>query len=116
MVERSVTQFESYDCVKLENGHLTLWLTRSCGPRVIGLSVFGGKKMLALLPDAKYEYPEQEDYYFHGDHRLWYAPEQPDTTYIEDDQPVEIEEIDNGIKLVQPVDQPTGVQKSVESF
>jgi len=47
------------------------------------LSVFGGEKMLALLPDAKYEYPEQENYYFHGDHRIWYAPEQPDSTYIE---------------------------------
>ncbi len=112
MVERSDTQFEGYDCVKLENEHLALWITRSCGPRVIGLSVFGGENMLALLPDAKYEYPGQEDYYFRGGHRLWYAPEQPDTTYIADNHPVEIEEIDNGIKLVQPVDQPTGVQKS----
>lgn len=111
-MERSDTQFEGYDCVKLENGYLALWITRSCGPRVIGLSVFGGENMLALLPDAKYEYPGQEDYYFHGGHRLWYAPEKPETTYIADNQPVDVEEIENGVKIVQPVDQPTGVQKS----
>lgn len=113
-MERSDTQFEGYDCVKLENEHLALWITRSCGPRVIGLSVYGGENMLALLPDAKYEYPGQEDYYFRGGHRLWYAPEKPDTTYLADNQPVVVEEIKNGIKVVQPVDLPTGVQKSIK--
>lgn len=113
MVRRSETQFEGFDCLKLENEHITLWITKSVGPRVIGLSAFEEENMLAVLPDAIYEYPGQEDYNFRGGHRLWYAPEQPETTYIQDDQPVGVEEIENGVKLVQSVDRPTGVQKSL---
>lgn len=112
MLERSKTQFEGFDCVKLENEHVSLWITKSLGPRIIGLSAFGGKNMLAVLPNAKYEFPGQEDYYFRGGHRLWYSPEQPETTYIQDNSPVRVEEIDDGIKLIQPVDPPSYVQKS----
>lgn len=113
-MERSDTEFEGYDCIKLDNGHLALWVTRSLGPRVIGLSFLGGENILAVLPDAKYEYPGQNDYYFRGGHRLTYAPEKPETTYIADNQSLDIEEIENGIKLVQPIDLPTGVQKSIK--
>ena len=112
MVERSEAQFEGFDCVKLKNEHVALWITISIGPRVLGLSAFGEENMLAFLPDATIEYPNKDTFYLRGGHRLWYAPENPDTTYIQDNQPVEVKEIENGVELIQSVDQPTGVQKA----
>ncbi len=112
MVERSETEFEGFDCVKLNNEQVSLWITKSIGPRVIGLSGFGKENMLAVLPDAKIEYPGPEDFNLRGGHRLWYAPENPMTTYIPDNKSVDVKEIKNGVELIQPVDQPTGIQKS----
>ncbi|KAA3645373.1 MAG: hypothetical protein DWQ07_12965 [Chloroflexi bacterium] len=112
MVKHTQMQFEGFDCVKLENEQLALWVTTSIGPRVLGLSAFGRENMFVILPDAKYDHPGRETYYFRGGHRLWYAPEKPEITYIPDNQAVAFEEIENGVKLVQPVDEPSGVQKS----
>ena len=114
MVKRSKTKFQGFDSLKLENGSLELWMTTSTGPRVLGLSAYGGENMLAVLPDATIENPGQDTFYLRGGHRLWYAPEKPETTYIQDNQPVEVIEVESGVELVQPVDQPTGVQKSIK--
>lgn len=114
MIKRTQTQFEGFDCIKLENEQLALWVTTSVGPRVLGLSAFGGENMFAVLPDARYEHPGAETYYFRGGHRLWYAPEKPETSYIPDNRAVEVEEIAEGVKLVQSVDEPTRIQKSFE--
>lgn len=111
MVERSETQFEGFDCVKLANEKLALWITKSIGPRVIGLAAVGGENLFAVLPDTKIEYPDRETYYLRGGHRLWYAPEKPETTYIPDNQALEVLEVENGVELIQPIDQPTMIQK-----
>lgn len=113
MVTQSETQFEGFDCVRVENEKLSLWVTKSVGPRVIGLSPYGKENIFAVLPDAKSEFLDQEDYYFRGGHRLWCAPEHIRTTYLPDNQPVSIEYIENGIKMVQPVDKFTGIQKAI---
>jgi hypothetical protein len=51
LVTRSETRFASHDCVKLENTTLALWLTRSVGPRILGLALPGGENLFAVLPD-----------------------------------------------------------------
>ncbi|MCS7282664.1 MAG: DUF4380 domain-containing protein, partial [Anaerolineae bacterium] len=50
---------------------------------------------------------------FYGGHRLWYAPEDPWRTYIPDNDPVEVVELERGVRLVQPVEKQTGIQKSI---
>lgn len=113
MVNQSETQFEGFECIRVENDKLSLWVTRSVGPRVIGLSAFGRENIFAVLPNAKSEFLDQEDYYFRGGHRLWYAPEHPKTTYLPDNQPVTVEYIEKGITVVQPVERFTGIQKTI---
>jgi hypothetical protein len=113
MVRRTETRFAGYACVKLENEALALWLTRSVGPRILGLALQGGENLFAVLPDDSVECPGAGLFSFHGGHRLWVAPEDPRRTYLPDDDPLTIAEIENGLHVTQPVEASTGIQKSL---
>lgn len=113
MVVSIQESYHGIDSLKVESSVLALWVTRSTGPRVLGLSYQGGKNLFAVLPEAIFEHPNGEAYHFRGGHRLWIAPEDPKTTYLPDNAPVEITEHANGIEAVQPVEAPTGLQKSI---
>ncbi len=102
------------DCYQLSNGILSVWLSREFGPRIIGLSYLDGENLLAEIPGQKLSAGNGPEYTPHGGHRLWYAPERPETTYLPDDDPPQIEEIEGGFRVVQDVDTPTGIQKSWE--
>ena len=99
-------------CAQIENRFYTLWLSLDFGPRVLGLSYRGSDNLLANLPDARIPVEGKKGYALRGGHRLWYAPERPETTYIADDQPPRVRESSEGIEFIQEIDQPTGIQKS----
>jgi hypothetical protein len=113
MVKPSKTRFAGYDCVKLENDAVTLWVTESVGPRIIGLAWQGGDNLFAELPDDTLDWPAGGTFFFRGGHRLWYAPEDPQRTYIPDDAPVTITDVESGILVTQPIEERTGIQKSL---
>jgi len=113
MPTRSTVSFAGYDCVKLENEALALWITRSVGPRIIGLALQGRESLFAVLPNDKTECPNGSIFSFRGGHRLWCAPEDLDTTYIPDDDPVSIAEVPSGLVVTQPIQAQTGIQKSL---
>ena len=112
MVEMNETVFEEQSCIQVNNDQLSLWVTKDIGPRILGLSFLAGENMLVVLPDAKIPVEGAEDYSLRGGHRLWYAPEDPKTTYIADDQPVEVTFTGNSLRATQPVDRLTRIQKS----
>lgn len=111
MVEVKTKTYQGYDVVEVSNNAVSLLATISTGPRIIKLAAFGSKNLFAELPDIELDYPGEGSLKLVGGHRLWYAPEKPETTYIPDSNPVEWQEIQNGIELVQVVDAPTGIQK-----
>ncbi len=113
MVTRTETRFAGYDCIRLENEALSLWVTRSVGPRIIGLALSGGDNLFALLPGETTECPGKGTYSFRGGHRLWYAPEDLRRTYLPDDDPLTIQEVKDGLRVIQPPEGPTGIQKSL---
>jgi hypothetical protein len=113
MVTRTETRFAGYDCVRLENKALAVWLTRSVGPRIIGLALQGGANLFAELPEDRTECPGAGIFSFRGGHRLWYAPEDIHRTYLPDDDPLSIDEIEGGLRATQPVEARTGIQKSL---
>jgi len=113
MGTRTEVRFAGYDCVKLENGALAVWLTRSVGPRMIGLALPGGANLFAELPADTLECPGVGAFSLRGGHRLWYAPEDPRRTYLPDDEPLAIAEIEHGVLITQPVEASTGIQKSL---
>jgi len=66
------------------------------------------------LPDFVTELPQGGAFHFYGGHRLWVAPEKFETTYIPDDDPVEISVIKNGLSVKQGIQTQIGVEKSME--
>ena len=114
MVSIEKESYAGFDCVRVSNEVISLWITKSIGPRIIGLSLKGGENLFALLPDAQYTHQNGDVYYFRGGHRLWVAPEEVSTTYYPDNQPVSVTQIENGIEVIQPEEDSTGLQKSMK--
>jgi len=84
------------------------------GPRVVRLFLAGSNEnLLAELPDVRWDTPYGA-YHARGGHRLWHAPEAFPRSSIPDDTAPTIEEVTDGVRLVQPTEEPTGVQKVME--
>jgi len=105
--------FLGLDCIPLKNNSLELLVTQSVGPRIIRLSLLGAENLLAELPDVMLDCPGTGKMNLWGGHRLWHAPEVKRRTYLPDNQPVTITEIENGLEVVQPTEVQTGIQKSM---
>ncbi len=103
--------FEGHGCVRLHDGGVTVMVTTSVGPRVLGLTA-GERNLMAVLPDAGLERPQGGRFPFFGGHRLWAAPEIPEVTYEPDDRPCAVIEIDGGVRVEAPADG-AGLAKSL---
>ena len=106
-------QYMGLDCVELNNGHLSLVVTVSAGPRVLALRIPGGENLFAELPDVTTETPTSGTYHFYGGHRLWMAPEDLDRTYMPDNTPVQVSEDADGVLFTQAADPVFGLEKSL---
>ena len=106
--------FFGQECISLQNRTLELLVTQSVGPRIISFGFKDGNNLFAELPNFVTELPDGGVFHFYGGHRLWVAPEDLRTTYIPDDDPVEISPLENGLQVMQPVQPQTGLQKSME--
>lgn len=107
------TRYLNLDCVRLANTAVSLLITQSVGPRILQLSLPGGDNLFAELPDFTLDCPNKGLFHVWGGHRLWHAPEKASRTYLPDNEPVAISEIENGVQVVQPVEPETGLQKSL---
>ncbi|MGZ8604125.1 MAG: hypothetical protein ACXWX9_05150 [Actinomycetota bacterium] len=105
--------FEGHDCVRLESGSATVYVTTSVGPRVLGLVGPDGQNVLAILPDAALEMPGGGRFRLLGGHRLWAAPEVPEVTYQPDERPCQVHELEGGVRVDAPADG-AGLVKSIE--
>lgn len=107
------TRFLGLECVQLENAALSLLVTLSVGPRVLRLQLHGRESPFAELPDFTLEHPGGGLFHVWGGHRLWHAPELARRTYLPDDAPPQIEEVEDGLIVTQPTEPATGLQKSM---
>lgn len=112
-MKQTKEQFAGYDCVRLENEVLKLWVTHSVGPRIIGLQLGAGDNLMAVLPTATIPTPDGGVYQLYGGHRLWHAPEDAQRTYVADDTAVIISPIKNGVQTTQTVEALTGIEKQM---
>jgi hypothetical protein len=72
-----------------------------------------GSNLFAEIPDLTLDCPGEGKFHFYGGHRLWYAPEIPEQTYLPDDDPVEVEHQENRTTFTQPIETGTGIQKAI---
>lgn len=108
-----VAYLDQPNCYRLTNGTVEVIVTTDVGPRVIRYGFVGGENILAELPDAKVttEFGEWKPW---GGHRLWHAPEAIPRSYSPDNDPVEFKiEGTDTIRLIQPVEPKTGIQKEM---
>ena len=108
-----IVSFLDLECVRLANQSLSLLVTRTVGPRIIALQLTGEKNLFAELPDVKLDCPGRGPLTLWGGHRLWHAPEEARRTYLPDDRPPAITQIENGLMVTQLVEEETGIQKSM---
>jgi len=100
-------------CLKLSNGTAEVIVTTDIGPRIIRYAFADEENMLGEVPDEKVT-TELGDWKPWGGHRLWAAPESIPRTYVPDNSPIEHEELgDRAVRLIQPVEGPTGLQKEM---
>ena len=97
----------------LSNDFLELeYLTDSL--RITGLRPKGKKNLFADLSQHPPISTDYGDFYFHGGHRLWHAPESMPRTYLPDDGELKIADLDDGVSLEAPTEPATGIRKRID--
>jgi hypothetical protein len=99
-------------CIRLANKTVELIATTDVGPRLIRFGFIGGPNLFRETPDVGKTGGDAWRNY--GGHRLWHAPEIKPRTYAPDNGPIEHQWDGQMLKLIQPTEAPTGVQKEID--
>jgi len=99
--------------IKMANSKIELIVTMDVGPRIIRFGRRGGKNVFAEMKEQMGGVGEQE-WMIRGGHRLWLAPEVKPMTYELDNDPVQAEEIEGGVRVIQEKGKLSSVQKIME--
>jgi hypothetical protein len=100
------------NCYKLTNGEVEVVVTTDIGPRVMRYALVGGENILGELPGSTAE-KDKNTWQSWGGHRLWIAPEGQPKSYGPDNSPIKHTVTGNSIKLEQPTEPGTGIQKTM---
>ncbi len=111
-MKRSKTEACGGAAIILSTRALALTVTTDCGPRVTALSSKLGRAGNLFL-EFPANAPRAHGYDLRGGHRLWHSPEDVVRTYQPDDLPLTVKELAGGVALTQPVEEKTGLQKSM---
>ena len=107
-----VTCLRQPNCYRLANDSVEVVVTTDVGPRIIRYAFIGQENMLGEIPDdvVKTELGTWKPW---GGHRLWTAPEAMPRSYSPDNDRVAHTLEGNTIRLVQPIEPKTGIQKEL---
>jgi hypothetical protein len=106
-------RYRDFEGVQLSNDSISLLVTKSVGPRLLKFRFRDRENILADLPDTTLNCPGVGLFYLWGGHRLWHAPEVPARTYIPDQEPVTVIEVEQGVQVIQEIEELTRLQKSM---
>lgn len=97
----------------IDLGPVVVTVARGAGPRVLDYRRHDGPSLFAAVPDAAIDHPGGGMLRLLGGHRLWQAPEIPESTYLPDDGiEIEMERSAAGIGLTAPAG-PGGIAKTI---
>lgn len=98
-------------CIRVANQNIELIATTDVGPRIIKLAFVGGQNLFKEFPEVGQTGGDSWKNY--GGHRLWHAPEIMPRTYGPDNSPIEHQWDGTTLKLIQPTEPSTGIQKEI---
>jgi hypothetical protein len=101
------------NCYRLSNGSVELIVTTDVGPRVIRFGFVGDENEFKEYKDQQGK-TGGDEWRIYGGHRLWHAPEAMPRTYWPDNSPVEVIVDQHRIRVIQPVEKTTGIQKEID--
>jgi len=101
------------NCVKLSNNIVDLVATTDIGPRIISFGFTGKQNEFARFEETL-GLQGGNEWHSYGGHRLWYAPEHPVRTYFPDNTPIQFEDHIEFIRLTQPIEPDSGIQKEID--
>lgn len=114
-VEQKVSYLGSPNNIRISNGTVELILTTDYGPRIMRYAFVGSGddgNIFGTIPGVTLK-TTLGDWYIRGGHRLWHAPEGNPRSYDPDNDPIEATVDGNTIKMVQPVEKSTNIQKEI---
>jgi hypothetical protein len=103
------------NCYRISNNQIELIFTSDVGPRIIYYGWIGGENQLVLFPETSGK-TGGDQWQLYGGHRLWNAPEHFPDSYYPDNGPIKIMDEKEFIRLVQPVESTTLVQKEMDIY
>jgi hypothetical protein len=101
------------NCYRTSNGLVDLVVTTDVGPRIIRFGFAGEENEFKEYDDMVGETGGAQ-WRIYGGHRLWHAPEARPRTYYPDNLPVELEEHTGFVRVIQPTETTTGIQKEID--
>lgn len=102
------------NCVRLSNGEVELIATADVGPRIMRFGFIGAENEFVEFPDDLGK-TGGSVHRMYGGHRLWHAPEDMVRTYVPDNDPLTVQELDGGgVRLTQPMEKTTFIQKEMD--
>lgn len=104
---------DQINCVQVSNNFIDLVVPKDFGPRIIHFGLRGQNNMFNLNEEHLKNFRGSTTYYTFGGHRLWTAPEDRTSTYIPDNEPVKIQNTENGLLVHQPANEKTPLSKSI---
>jgi hypothetical protein len=111
MEKITCTSLKLPNCYKLSNGTVEIVVTTDIGPRIARYGFVGGESILSDISGSLAE-KDREQWQAWGGHRVWIAPEGQPKSYGPDNTPIKHAPAGaNGIRLEQPVEKGTGIQK-----
>ena len=98
------------NCYEICNDTVDLVITGDVGLRVIRYGFIGGPNEMCNVKE-QIGNTGGDEWFIYGGHRLWHSPEGKPRSYFPDNFPLDIEIIENGVKVSQPLETTTGMKK-----
>ena len=106
--------FHGRPTLRIANGVIEVEVLVEAGPRIIGLRCVGSPtNLLAETPDLGWE-TALGRFELLGGHRLWIAPEDPESAAVPDSDGLVVEPLADGLRLTGPAELATGCVRSME--
>ena len=103
------------NCYRYSNNKIELIITTDVGPRIIHYGWKGGENQFVVFPETSGK-TGGDQWQLYGGHRLWNAPEHFPNSYFPDNGPIELKQEKGFIRLVQPVETTTLIQKEMDIY